>query len=259
MGQVAKSPQEVQQLEAEDFLKCRNPVCQYYLSPQDVSAVEDQDYFFSCPNCKLTYPLMDPTPFVVQKGQVKGNPAPAHWYDQEPGLGIKNREYETVIGLTMKQQGDIAEGLVQGLKEIPGYGPITWWSETYNDPIDGGCGDWAIEVKAICIDAKNHRFIPGPPKRKGEMIARAQELGFSGIIGMLVILDYRRSVADIYSMEMPLDPWKDQTGRERQGPVAFRKHNGQHLVAEVPFANPFLNPASPEPQTFQHTGDDIPF
>ena len=215
--------------------------------------MEDQGYFFSCPVCKLTYPLMDPTPFWVQSGQAVGNQ-----YENEPAEGIANREYETIVGLTMKQQGDIAEQLVQGLKEIPGYGPITWWSDTYNDPIDGGAGEWAIEVKALSIDAKNHRFIPGPQPRKEQMVARAKELGFKGILGMLVILDYRRSVADIYSMEMPLGAWVTQANRPVQGPVAYRSHNGTKLVAEIPFNNPFLNPRSEEPSGYA-TEENIPF
>jgi hypothetical protein len=261
MGQVARTPQEAQQLEADDWVKCRNPVCQYYLTPEEFQDGEINGHFFSCPNCKLTYPLLDPTPFRVQGGGVVGNE-----YKSEPDApGIKGRDYETLIGLTMKQQGDIAEGLVKGLKEIPGYGPITWWSETYNDPIDGGAGEWGIEVKAISIDAKNHRFIPGPRVRKDQMVARAKELGFKGILGMLVILDYRRSVADIYSKEMPNGDWQTlpdpiyPEGRTVQGPVAFRSNSAERLVAEIPFKNPFLNPQNPEPTTFAHTGDDIPF
>lgn len=254
-GQVARTPQEAKQLAAEDYLKCRNPTCNYFISPVELESMEQDGYYFSCPKCKRTYPLLDPAPFTIRNGAAVGNPQA----QGQEAQGIKNRNYETQVGLTMKEQGDIAEDLVQGLKTIPGYGPITWWSQTYNDPIDGGCGQWGVEVKAICIDAKNHRFIPGHKARKEQMIARAQELGFKGVLGVLVILDYRRSVADIYTMEMPNEQWTTQAGRQTQGPVAFRSHNGQHLVAEVPFKNPFLNPQNTEPQVYEHTGDDIPF
>jgi hypothetical protein len=64
------------------------------------------------------------------------------------------------------------------------------------------------------------------------------------------MLDYRKSVADIYLMEMPLDPWVTQGGLNVQGPVSYRTHNGQHLIAEIPFDNPFLNPRSDEPQPY---------
>lgn len=255
MGQVVQSPQQQQTLEDQGWLKCRTPTCNYMLSPEEVSDMEDRNHFFSCPSCKVTYPLLDPTPFHMQGGGITGNPNPQ---GQEPVEGI-NRNWETIVGLSMRDQGKLAEDVVREMKTIPGYGPITWWSENYNDPIDGGAGEWGIEVKAICIDAKNHRFVPGSTKRKDDMIARATELGFKGILGTLVILDYRRSVADVYTMEMPLDPWVTKGNRPVQGPVAFRKHNGEHLVAEIPFNNPFLNPRSPEPQTFAHTGDDIPF
>lgn len=260
-GQVADNPQQIQQLEDQDYLKCRNPRCDYWLAPEEWQA-EEKNSYFSCPRCKMRYRLLDPTPF--------GN-RPAEAYEDyygEPGLGAfpENRPEErkalgeTYVGLTMKQQGDIGEDLIQEQGEIPGYGPITWWSNEYNDPIDGGCGEWAIEVKTICIDIRNHRWVPGSPYRKEQMIHRAEELGFKGILGLLVIVDYRTSLADVYLMEMPLDPWITQErGRhhEVRGPVAYRKQNGQHLLEQIPFHNPFLDPNNPEPVVQQ--SDQIPF
>jgi hypothetical protein len=248
-GEVAQTPQDIQRLESEDFLKCRNPRCDYWLSPEDFQEYEDDPYF-SCPRCKMTYPLLDPTPF----GNLSG-----HQDFNEQNLGPAQRQQmgETFVGLTMKQQGDIGEQVVQEMKEIPGYGPITWWSNEYNDPIDGGCGKWAIEVKTICIDIRNHRFIPGPKYRKQQMVERAGELGFKGILGLLVIVDYRSSLADVYLMEMPLGPWVTQGNRPVQGPVAYRKQNAMQLVKEVPFKNPFMDPNNPEPQVQKPT--EIPF
>ena len=254
-GKVPATPQEQQTLESEGFIKCRVPTCDYMLAPQDYESAEDNDYYFSCPKCKHTYQLIAPTPFSINdQGGVVANP-----FEQIPGENIEgiNRDYETFIGLTMKQQGDIGENLVKNMKTLGDYGPITWWSETYNDPIDGGAGPWAIEVKTLCIDVKNHRFVPGNTPRKEAMVARAKQLGFSGILGVLVLLDYRRSVADIYTMEMPLTPWKAQNGRMVQGPVAYRKHNGQQLVAEIPFDNPFLNPNTEAPK--YNVDEGIPF
>lgn len=249
-GQTPKTEQERQQLEDEGFIKCRNPVCSYYIAPFEYEAMENEGYHFSCPSCKMTYPLLDPTPFRIQNGGVQGNP-----YENPDVEGIRYRDYETFVGLSMKEQGDIGEGVIKNLKNLGDYGPITWWSDTYNDPIDGGAGDWAIEVKTLCIDVKNHRFIPGPQPRKEQMIARAKELGFSGILGVLVILDYRRSVADIYVKEMPLEPWiHPRNKREIAGPFAYRTGNEEKFLAEIPFDNPFLNPQSDEPQS-----SDIPF
>jgi hypothetical protein len=254
MGQTAQNPQQAQQLEGEGFLKCRNPACWYYIAPQEFEDMEDQDYYFSCPVCKRTYPLMDANPFTMHNGVAIGNQ-----YESPEAEGIANRNWETTVGLTMKELGDLGEDVVQNLKVIPGYGPITWWSPSYNNPIDGGTKDHAIEVKTICIDIKNHRFIPGGPDRKQAMIAKAQELGYSVILGVLVILDFRTSLADVYTMEMPVGPWVTQGNRQVQGPVAYRKHNGQQLAAEVGFPNPFLMPQKEEPKTYAHTGDDIPF
>src|SRR5690606_5728259 len=152
-------PARAAQLEQAGYLKCRNPTCNWWISPEELSDMEGEGFFFSCPNCKLTYPLMDPTPLWINSGQIEGTP-----YENPEGYipGVANRNYETLGGLTRRQQGQIAEQIVQELREIPGYGPITGWSENYNDPIDGGAGEWAIEVKALCIDVRNHRFIPGP-------------------------------------------------------------------------------------------------
>lgn len=246
-GQRAPQGPQTQQLEHAGFIKCANPVCDYWLSPEEQSDLGDG--YFSCPVCKKTYNFMDPTPFGGNYGA-----------EQKMGMDLKP---QTFAGLSMKHQGDVAEALVQQQGTLGAYGKITWWSSDYNDPIDGGAGDWAIEVKAICIDAKNHRFVPGTTTRRGNMVKRAQELGFKGILGVLVILDYRRSLADIYAMEMPLQPWTTQGGRKVQGPVSYRKHNGQQLIAEVPFDNPFLDPnfhaapMVPDPKAWAQ--DDIPF
>ncbi len=255
-GKVPATPQERQQLEAEGFIKCRVPTCDYMIAPQDYESAEDDDYFFSCPKCKHTYQLLAPTPFTMnEEGAITPNAQPGQFGENIEGI---NRDYETFVGLTMKQQGDIGEEIVKNMKTLGDYGPITWWSTDYNDPIDGGAGPWGIEVKTLCIDVNNHRFIPGNPTRKDAMVARAQQLGFSGILGVLVLLDYRKSAADIYTMEMPLTPWKAQNGRMVQGPVAFRKHNGQQLVAEIPFNNPFLNPTTEAPKGHD-AFEDIPF
>lgn len=254
-GKVPATPQEKQQLESEGFLKCRVPHCEYMISPQEYEAAENDSYYFKCPSCKITYQLMASTPFAVQNGGIVPNPDDEGFGDPVEGI---NRNWETFVGLTMKNQGDIGEDLVKNLKTLGDYGPITSWSKDYNDPIDGTAGEWAIEVKTVNVDALNHRFVPGGPTIRGRMIERAKELGCKGILGILVMLDYRKSVADIYGMEMPLDPWTTSGGRTVQGPVAYRKHNGQHLIAEVPFKNPFMNPAEKEPVGY-NVYEDIPF
>lgn len=257
-GQVAKTPQEQQALVDQGFLKCRNPVCSYFLSPEELSDAEHDDHFFSCPSCKLTYPLMDSSPFQLRDGGVTGTTP----VEQDPNgfiPGVKNRNWETKIGLSMKEQGDLAEKLVQEVGEFPPYGPITWWSPVYNCPIDGGIGEWGVEVKALCIDVKNDKFIITGNERKQAMIDTAKALGFKAILGIGVILDYRRSVADIYTKEMPFEERRGDNGQMIWGPISFRPRTAVHFAKEVPFDNPFLNPHHEEPQAYDHTGDDIPF
>jgi hypothetical protein len=78
-------------------------------------------------------------------------------------------------------------------------------------------------------------------------------MGKKGVLGVLVLLDYRRSVADIYVREYPTE----------QGVGAFRSKSGTHLVKEVPFRNPFLDPHNPAPQVESGLGgdyeEDLPF
>lgn len=221
-------PQQVPALEAQGYHKCLNPRCSAWFTPEEM-----EQFTISCPVCKMTYKPSTYAPFGAEGAQEEDHDA--------------NREYSTQVGLSMKEQGDIGEEIVKSQKVVPGYGAITWTSGTYNDPIDLATKEWAIEVKTICIDTKNHRFIPGSRKRKEDMINRAKELGYEQILGLLVIVDYRTSMANVYAMEMPLEPWKAQNGQTVQGPVAFRKHNGQHLIEEVPFKNPFMDPNNSEP------------
>lgn len=254
-GQVAKTPQEAQLLQQQDFLRCRNPRCEYWISPDEYHDTENEGHYFSCPNCKMTYSLVDPTPFYnLQKGaQAYGDAGPS--FAQDIG-----RDYETKVGLSMTHQGNIGEEIIKTHPDLPGYGKITWWSTQYNDPIDGGVGDWGIEVKTLCIDVKNHYFVPGSPKRKGDMVQRAKELGFSGILGILVLLNYRTSTAQVYAREMPLGKWTNQQGRTKEGPARWHKDFGQKLLEEFPFKNPFLDPNSAEPQGYDVQPDDgIPF
>jgi hypothetical protein len=210
-----------------------------------------------CPNCQRSYNMLDSAPF----SQSGDNGA------YTPGGG-------TIAGISLKEQGDIGENLVRTLGEIPGYGPITWWHEggaSASSPLDGGTTDWGIEVKTLNADAKNQRWIPGGARRskipgspyvydeKDSKNRAAEEMGYKGVLGVLVILDYRRSIADIYVREMALEgEIRDTMGRpqpsQKPGVFAWRKHNGTHLVKEVPFANPFLQPKSAAPEV-----SDIPF
>jgi hypothetical protein len=220
-GQMANDPSQAGQLQEQGYYKCLNPMCDFHFSPERMSSHDAMDTL-DCPNCQRSYNMLDSAPFAQAGG---GNDS-----SYSAGGG-------TIAGISMKDQGEIGEDIVRSLGEIPGYGSITWWHEggaQAASPLDGGTADWGVEVKTLNVDAKN-------------------QMGYKGVLGVLVILDYRRSVADIYVREMPLGETPSHPNAT-PGVFAWRKHNGTHLVKEVPFANPFLQPNSPAPEV-----SDIPF
>lgn len=250
-GVVARTPQEAAQLASAGYLHCygkrpqtRGP-CDFYISPQAVESVRDQmGGYYTCPRCRMSFDIMEDMPW-------HGVPE-----DEGPGYGTPGGFQAgggTRIGLPMKDQAQIGEDLVQGLKTIPGYGDIVWWhggGALAHSPLDGATKDWGIEVKTLGYDATHHRFIPGRTNERNGKNEAAQKMGLKGVLGILVMLDYRRSVADIYAKEMPLQPWTTARGRLMPGGVAtFRSSDSmaQRLVAEVPFKNPLTNPHDPSP------------
>jgi hypothetical protein len=248
-AEIATDPQQIQQLEAAGYFKCPNPICSYYLSPEEQEqAGGDGDLYksFTCPGCRKSYNLNERAPFSqADKGTIF-----------EPGG-------HTSVGLTTKELGDMGEDIVKAQGEIPGYGPILWWHEGQYG-LDGGVKDWAIEVKTIASIAKNHRFIPGDAREKVLINQQARDLKppygpVKGILGVLVIIDFARSVADIYGYEMPLIPYTMGNGKVCPGGLcSYRKHNGITFLEEVPlpFENPFLAPDHPAPRP---EVDTIPF
>ena len=240
-GLVAKTPEEAQALQAVGYQACygdrkisvRNPApgqkksvqspCEFHISPEAQMYVQDKGGYYTCPRCGQSHDLMHDLPWHgMTEDQFK------------PGGGTK-------IGLHMKEQGDIGEDLVFSLKQLPGYGPITWKSPTYNSPLDMATDEWGIEVKTLGYDAIHHRFVPGRPKEKMEKNEMAVARNLKGVLGVLVLLNYRTGLADIYVREYPVDP------AAGKGVGSFRSHNATHLVAEVPFHNVCMDPAHPAP------------
>lgn len=249
-GLVAKTPEEAQALQGAGYQKCygttrRGKSCDYHISPEGQAHVTNSGGYFTCPRCQTSHDLMHDLP----------------WHGvQKEDWDLEHQAYKagggTRIGLPLRDQAQIGEDLVQNLKEIPGYGPIAWvhpGGAISQSPLDMATKDWGIEVKTLGYDATHHRFIPGRPKEKSDKNQMALAKGLKGVLGLLVILDYRRSVADIYAREFPVDP---TTGT---GVGTFRSLNSQHLLAEVPFANPFMDPSHPAPVQAQAQEEPIPF
>lgn len=248
-GLLARTPEDAQQAEAAGYVQCATPKasvgpgrgnpCQFYISPETQSALQQQGGYYTCPSCHHSHDFLHEMPW-------HGVPSDEYNPDEFNAGGT------TRIGLKMDVQGQIGEDLVQKLGEIPGYGPITWWHEgdaAANSPLDGATKGWGLEVKTLGYDATHHRFVPGRVKEKADKDQMAKRMGKQGVLGVLVLLDYRRSVADIYVREFPLE----------RGIGTFRTSQGgtQKLVAEVPFKNPLMDPHDPSPHVDKK--DDIPF
>lgn len=261
-GLVARNPLEAEQAEAAGYVKCptakagksgkgvvAGQPCQFYLSPETQSSLQENGGYFTCPSCQHSHDFLHELPWhgVSDEDEIRQNQEADQTANQWHAGG------GTRIGLRMDEQAQIGEDLVEQMGEIPGYGPITWWHQggaSVNAPLDGATAEWGIEVKTLGYDATHHRFVPGRPKEKLDKNEEAARQGKKGVLGVLVLLDYRRSVADIYVKEYPL---------AEGGVKAFRssQRGVEHLVREVPFRNPLLDPHNPSPQV--DTGEDMPF
>lgn len=144
-------------------------------------------------------------------------------------------------------QNELGREIVAQLGQIPGYGPIVWWNNSENKmSIDGTTRLWAIDIcSANIIDPYQQRYDPSKgshyprdTKRKDEMVRR---MNLKGILGLLVILDYRNDMADIYGREMLLKPhWFNEALKE--GSYGWRKYNAPKLIEKVKFKNPYKDP-----------------
>jgi hypothetical protein len=258
---IIANPQDVPNLEAAGYTKCytmknqrgsqRGRPCPFWLSPETVSALTQKSGgYYSCPICAESHDLLHELAWhgVPEEEAIENQRADTEQLGFQEGGGTR-------IGLSMQEQAEIGEQLIQSLGELTGYGPITWWhpgGAITPSPLDGATKDWGVEVKTIGYDAKNHRFVPGRVKEKTEKNVQAEEMGKLGVLGVLVLLDYRRSVADIYVREYPL----------AKGVGAFRSNSASHLVAEVPFKNPLHDPYSGAPhtnQSFANPVKEMPF
>jgi hypothetical protein len=253
-GIIARTPEEVEAAEHLGYVKCHTPTCPFLLSPETVKRIESTTGYYTCARCRQSYHLMNEwPPYGVSPEEAEMNART----DFERGNSF-NPGGGTRSGNTLSDVGQIGEDLIEQMKQIPGYGPITWWhgaSARDPSPLDGTTQDWGIEVKTIDKTALNHRFIAGGRQRnqggtRNEIESKehaAQELGKQGILGILVIIDYYTSTADVYVKPMPIGKYGH-----------FYTHTAEALVAKgVPFRNPLLDPHHPDPSpvtTFQVPG-----
>lgn len=235
-AQTRKQQVTPQQLHAAGWMDC--PRChQFWMDPQTKAQVEAQGGYFTCPKCRLTTDLM--------------NNLPWHGVQEEDYYPRGNTGGGTAIGLPMEDVGQIGENIVLQMREIPGYGPITWWhpgGAGSPSPLDGACGDWGIEVKTVTYDSASHYWHPGSGKEIEDKSAQAAQMGFKGILGVMVLLNFRDDKADVYVKELPLTPWRDAAGVQRPGGAAkWHKRTGVKVASGIPFESPYKNPHNPAP------------
>lgn len=250
---VPASEEEKTALEQQGLMKCLNPRCDSFLDPEEQEAAWRANQY-DCPRCLMSYRPRSIAPFApdLEDGM---------WYDDVYPYSPGGRGYETLVGLTKDQMGKIGENVVGDLKTLGKYGDIEWWTPAYHGRLDGGTNaGWGIEVKAADSTMEDPRFIPGKKGDQERKIEHAIELGYTAILGILPILNFKESVADIYVREMQLGKWtyQDARGHTRTavGMISFRPQSAFKLFTEVPFESPFLMPGEePLPPPSQ----DIPF
>ncbi len=254
-GARAYSPEEAEELERSNYQKCYKPSCNFFLSPEAQTEVQNHPDagYYTCPKCKTSWDTMSHLPW--HGAPEMENMSPGEFEEFSAGGGTR-------IGLSMAEQAQIGENLIEE-HGLPGYGEIMWWhpgGATSPSPLDGTTKDWGVEVKTLSFDAEHHRFIPGSTVDKASKNAAAAELHLKGVLGVLVLLNFRTSMASVYVKEMPLETWHNAQGRPNSGVAAFRSNAGQRLLEEIPFKNPFMNPhhMGPTPPQ-QQPEDDIPF
>jgi hypothetical protein len=218
-GQTSYDQQERTNLTNAGFSECAHPNCGFMHAP-GLSTTQ------TCPNCQTTPEMAD------QMGSAQ--------MQMQMGPGGATRS-----GLSLREQGDLGEDVIRKLGYLPGYGAITWWHEkggTDNGALDGGTNEWGIEVRGYNVDnaAIQFNLTAGERDRKN---AQAQEMGYKGILAIVVTLDFRRSLADIYVRPFLMEA-RDYRGVEKFGVGFYRPSGPYKLLEEVPFDNPFMLPSN---------------
>lgn len=233
-GIFPSGPLHVEQLEQAGYQSCRNQLCDHMHDPAEIApapGVHPSDHQHTCSHCGLEqFPHLKPG---------------------TPGGGTNS-------GLSMEEQGQIGEDLVEQMHVIPGYGPIEWWhtgGTLHNSALDGATKHWGIEVKSFNwtnvrkrgqinnnAKAAKARAINDPALFAAEMQdpkldAVLHRLNLIGLLGILVLLDFETSTADIFGHEMA-----DPEGGQLQ-PQHIKHITRQVVLAEaVPFQHSLPDP-----------------
>ncbi len=142
-------------------------------------------------------------------------------------------------------QDDLGKEIIAQLGSLPGYGAIVWWDKSDKYPLVGTTTQWAIDVRAIDRNDPLHQYdyraqkhYPHVTKRKREFV---EHFSLKGILGILVVLDYRTDMAAIHVKEMPI------AALENAAYGWTAKYEMPKLLENVPFRNPYKDHRSLAP------------
>lgn len=199
------------------FLRCRTPGCTRFIPSSEL--LKDVAY------CSAGHELD-----VRQE----------HWRDLETPGGY------SLCGLSNKEQGDIAERVIQELRFLGEFGEVVEWYGG-NHPYDGMTNlGWAVEVKSVNAElARNHAFTRSTARATERKHAEMERCNATGLVGALVPLYYSTSEAWIYLRGM-----QQMTYFEKPKTRPFEVFNFEHF-------NPFAKVE--EQRELDFKGDDIPF
>lgn len=129
-------------------------------------------------------------------------------------------------GISKNEQGRIGEEIVWDLADLGEYGRPYSISDSYHCPLDGATDkNWGIEVKSVSTLTRCHAFAP-TKKQKASKDRFARDKGYQGVIGVLVVLDFATSRAEIYLKAMKR--------------VVYFEKPKTAFATSVPFDNPLL-------------------
>lgn len=159
----------------DGFTRCPHPTCRLWIP--DARLPDDPEVPWSCPRGHT---------YTWRELEEKAFGEPGGW---------------THAQLSPTAQGVIGEQVVEAVGKL-GRHAVAGMTPA-NDTLDGWTDTgFGIEVKSVNAEARNVAFVAGTVRAKRRKDDVAKERGYRGILAVLVVLDFRTSVASIYMREM---------------------------------------------------------
>ncbi len=201
-----------------DLGHCVNPKCKAEFDPQALQDAEWDNWWYVCPKCGFRQNLYGGD--EQTQTQI--------WHTGPDGNPVMNPGGLTSFSLTPKEMGDIGEGIVGRLGELPGIGSIQVASNSINFPIDFVIGRYGVEVKTTHSQA-TPIFKVGDRAEKNEKIEHCLKAGLKpALVG--VRLNFFTDLAYVFFREGLVDTAISNPQM---------KHVGTYNFADL---NPFKSP-----------------